>query len=135
MEKVFNSAEYKTRFTTEVSYGELVSGATVKLFLPFKNPNELCDIPTNQLGSKIVDYIINCPCSDGFSIREDGIEVNFNSGRADTGVERGPYWSTIRLFLEDDKKLKVPNNIGQLVYNPDKANVTLELYGTIRKTQ
>lgn len=131
--KIFNSAEYRTRIVHEFFYGELTLGEQIKIFFPFKQPNEFCDIPLEQMASKIVDHDLPCSCVDNLIIRPDGIEANFNTNQATTwGKARSVYYTSIKIFFEDDQKLKVPNNIGALVYNPDKAQVTLEVYGTLR---
>lgn len=133
MEKVFNSSEFRTRVQTDVFFGELTVGEQKKLFFPFQAPNEYCDIPTDDLSGKVEDFSIDCHCMDLFKILQDGFELNFNSNNAQImGKKRWAYYASMRVFWADGLPLKVKNNLGQLVHNPEKAQTVLEVFGTVK---
>ena len=133
--KVFNASEYRTRLTTEMFYGEIQKGTIEKLFLPFKQPNEYCDIPAHEFAKQIVDYNPLCSCvtRDEVVIKDDGIEISFNTNNAHAPLPRQAYLAEIRLhFKNPETELYIRNNVGSLVLNPDRTNIVITVFGTIK---
>lgn len=134
MDKVFLSSEYRSRIEHSVCYGEMAkSEEPRKLFFEFRQPNELCDIPLSEFKDSIVFWSTGCGCIGDIIVRENGIEALFYPGKAHINKERESYWSFFTVYFKDNNELYVPNNMGQPVLNPDKAQVQLDVYGVIKK--
>lgn len=134
MNKVFLSAEYRSRVVHSICYGEMAkSEEPRKLFFEFRQPNELCDISVSELKESVVFWATGCGCIQDIVVREDGIEAYFYPGKANISSERESYWAFFTMYFKDNNELYVNNNMGQPVLNPAKAQVQLEVYGVIRK--
>lgn len=132
MDKLYNVNELRSRIDNSVFYGELQSGDKVKLLFNFKDPHSYCDVPMHEFKDLIEDVTAACPCAkDGIFIRDNHIEVLFDTNKATKSTEKIPYETNIVVWWRDGRPMKKINDIGQMVDNQEKTKTYLSIYGSI----